>query len=266
MKLFEYQAKNILADYGIPVPNGRLALSAEEALEISQNIGQDVMIKAQILMGGRGKSGGIRLAKKSQEVEEIASEILEMSLHGFLVNKILVEELINVEREIYIAITIDREVRQPLLLASSLGGINVEDAIRRSPQSISRAYINPMFGVMDFQARDVAAGIDLPRDLWTSFTNLTQNLWLAFWNCDATLIEINPLVVSDNKQLIALDSKMNLDDNALFRHPDYAAMWHQDAVDPIEIEAHKLGLSYVRMDGNIGCLVNGLVLRWALWI
>ncbi len=257
MKLHEYQSKQIFAKYGVPIPKGRVAATANEAKHIAEELGSRVVIKSQVLVGGRGKAGGIRLAKNPQEAEEVAAQILHMEIKGLPVRKVLVDEAANIEKEIYLGITNDRAARRPVMMASSAGGVEIEEVARQTPEKIIRVHIDPLLGLRDYQARDVAAGIDLPREHWRTFGAISQGLWEAYTQCDATLAEINPLVITADNRLLAVDGKMLIDDNALFRHPDLAEMRDLDAEAPSEIEARKFGLSFIKLEGNIGCMVNG---------
>lgn len=257
MKLHEYQSKHIFAKYGIPIPKGRVASTAEEAKHIANELGKRVVIKSQVLVGGRGKAGGIRLAKNSDEIESIAAEILSMEIKGLPVRKVLVDEAANIDKEIYLGITNDRSARKPVMMASAAGGVEIEEVARKTPEKIIKVHIDPLLGLRDYQARDIAGSIDLPREHWRQFGQIANGLWQAYIGCDATLAEINPLVITSEKQLLALDGKMVLDDNALFRHPDLADMRDLDVEVQSEIEARKYGLSFIKLDGNIGCMVNG---------
>ncbi len=257
MKLHEYQSKQIFSKYGIPIPKGRIAVTAQEAEHIAEELGGRVVIKSQVLVGGRGKAGGIRLAKNPDEAEELAAQILAMEIKGLPVRKVLVDEAAQIEKEIYLGITNDRTARKPVMMSSSAGGVEIEEIARKEPQKIIKTHIDPLLGLGDYQARDIAAGIDLPREHWKSFGLIAHGLWKAYLDCDATLAEINPLVITSDNRLLALDGKMVLDDNALFRHPDLAEMRDLDAEAPSEIEARKYGLSFIKLDGNIGCMVNG---------
>ncbi len=257
MKLHEYQSKQIFARYGIPIPKGRVASTAEEAKHIAEELGKRVVIKSQVLVGGRGKAGGIRLAKSSDEAEDIAAEILSMEIKGLPVRKVLVDEAANIEKEIYLGITNDRSARKPVMMASAAGGVEIEEVARVTPEKIIKVHIDPLLGLRDYQARDIAGSIDLPREQWRLFGQIANGLWQAYIGCDATLAEINPLVITSENLLIALDGKMVLDDNALFRHSDLADMRDLDIEAQSEIEARKYGLSFIKLDGNIGCMVNG---------
>lgn len=257
MKLHEYQSKQIFARYGIPIPKGRVAATATEARAIAEELGSRVVIKSQVLVGGRGKAGGIRLAKTPHEAEEVAAQILGMEIKGLPVRKVLVDEAANIEKEIYLGITNDRSARRPVMMASAAGGVEIEEVARVTPEKIIKVHIHPLLGLRDYQARDIAAGIDLPREHWRTFGQIAMNLWKAYMDCDATLAEINPLVITGDNRLLALDGKMLIDDNALFRHVDLAEMRDLDAEVSSEVEARRYGLSFIKLDGNIGCMVNG---------
>ncbi len=258
MKLHEYQSKLIFARYGVPIPKGRVAGTAAEARQIAEELGGAVVVKSQVLVGGRGKAGGIRLAKSPKEAEEVATQILGMEIKGLPVRKVLVDEAANIGKEIYLGITNDRAARRPVIMASAAGGVDIEEVARTTPEKIIKVHIDPLLGIRDYQARDVAFGIDLPREHWKQFGDIAKGLWKAYMDCDATLAEINPLVITkDNKQLVAVDGKMLLDDNALFRHPDLAEMRDLDEEASAETEARKYGLSFIKLDGKIGCMVNG---------
>jgi succinyl-CoA synthetase beta subunit len=257
MKLHEYQSKQIFTRYGIPIPKGRVAATADEAKQIARELGSRVVIKSQVLVGGRGLAGGIRLAKSPDEAADLAGQILAMQIKGLPVRKVLVDEAANIELEIYLGITNDRAARRPVMMASSAGGVEIEEVARVSPEKIIRVHIDPLLGLRDYQARDIAAGIDLPREHWRLFGQIARGLWQAYMDCDATLAEINPLVITGENQLLAVDGKMLIDDNALFRQPNLAEMRDLDVEAPSEIEARRYGLSFIKLDGNIGCMVNG---------
>jgi len=257
MKLHEYQSKHIFSKFGIPIPRGQVASTADEAKQIARELGSRVVLKSQVLVGGRGKAGGIRLAKTIKEVVELAGQILAMEIKGLPVRKILVDEAANIESEIYLGITNDRVARKPVMMASSAGGVEIEEVAQETPEKIIKVHIDPLLGLRDYQARDIAAGIDLPRDHWKLFGQITHGLWKAYLDCDATLAEINPLVITSDNQLLAVDGKMLIDDNALFRQPALAEMRDLDVEAPTEIEARRFGLSFIKLDGNIGCMVNG---------
>ena len=263
MKLHEYQSKLIFARYGVPIPRGRVATTAAEAKQISEELGGKVVIKAQVLVGGRGKAGGIRLARTPKEAAEIATIILGMEIKGLPVRKVLVDEAASFAKEIYLGITNDRSARKPIMMASSAGGVDIEEVAALTPEKIARSHIDPLLGLRDYQSRDLAVNIDLPRELWRSFSEIAHGLWTAFQANDATLAEINPLVISADQRLVALDGKMVIDDNAIFRHGDLNEMRDLDVEDWAEVEARKYGLSYISLDGEIGCMVNGAGLAMA---
>jgi len=257
MKLHEYQSKTIFAKYGIPIPKGRVAATAVEAKHIAEELGGRVVVKSQVLVGGRGKAGGIKVAKSAAEAEQLAQQILAMEIKGLPVRKVLVDEAAAIEHEIYFAITNDRAAKKPVMIASGEGGIDIEEVAATTPEKIIKVHIDPLLGLRDYQARDIAASIDLPREHWREFSKIASGLWQAYLETDATLAEINPLVITKDKRLVALDGKMMIDDNAMFRHADLNEMRDIDEEAPAETEARKYGLSYIKLDGNIGCMVNG---------
>ncbi len=257
MKLHEYQSKAIFSKYGIPIPKGRIAATAVEAKHIAEELGGRVVIKSQVLVGGRGKAGGIKVAKSAAEAEQLAQQILTMEIKGLPVRKVLVDEAAAIEHEIYFSITNDRAAKKPVMIASAEGGVDIEEVAATTPEKIIKAHIDPLLGLRDYQSRDIAASIDLPREQWRDFSRIAAGLWQAYLETDATLAEINPLVITKDKRLVALDGKMMIDDNALFRHMDLNEMRDIDEEAPAETEARKYGLSYIKLDGNIGCMVNG---------
>ncbi|MFZ1041825.1 MAG: ADP-forming succinate--CoA ligase subunit beta [Anaerolineales bacterium] len=257
MKLHEYQSKQIFAKYGIPIPKGRVAATASEAKAIAEELGGRVVIKSQVLVGGRGKAGGVKLAKDPGEAEQLATQILAMEIKGLPVRKVLVDEAAAIESEIYFSITNDRAARKPVMIASAAGGMEIEEVAAKTPEKIIKLNIDPLLGLRDYQGRDIAASIDLPRDYWKDFGKIALGLWRVYTETDASLAEINPLVITKDKRMIALDGKMIIDDNAMFRHADLAEMRDLDEEAPAEVEARKYGLSYIKLDGNIGCMVNG---------
>lgn len=263
MKLHEYQSKQIFSKYGIPIPRGRVASTAGEARHIAEDLGGRVVIKSQVLVGGRGKAGGIRLAKSAKEAEDLATMLLGMDIKGLRVRKVLVDEAVGIVKEIYLGITNDRAARCPVMMASAAGGVDIEEVAAQTPEKIIKTQIHPLLGFRDYQARDMAVSMDLPREYWRSFAEITHGLWKAYQENDATLAEINPLVITSDQRLLALDGKMIVDDNALFRHPDINEMRDLSAEDPLEVEARKYGLSYINLDGNVGCMVNGAGLAMA---
>jgi len=257
MKLHEYISKRIFADYGIPIPEGKVAKSPREAKQIAEEIGGKSIVKSQVLVGGRGKAGGIRLAETPAEAQKHAQEILGMEIKGLPVRKVLIDRAVHIQDELYLGVTNDRAARKPVMMASAEGGVNIEEVAESSPEKIIQCHIDPVMGIQNYQARDLAAGIDLSRELWRSFGKITHGLWEVYVENDATLAEINPLVVTADQKLLAVDGKMVIDDNALFRHPDLEELRDLDLEADSEIEARKHGLSYIKLNGDIGCMVNG---------
>lgn len=257
MKLHEYISKRIFADYGIPIPEGKVAKSPREAKQIAEEIGGQSIVKSQVLVGGRGKAGGIRLAETPAEAQQHAQEILGMEIKGLPVRKVLIDRAVHIQDELYLGVTNDRAARKPVMMASAEGGVNIEEVAESSPEKIIQCHIDPVMGIQNYQARDLAAGIDLSRELWRSFGKITHGLWEVYMENDATLAEINPLVVTADQKLLAVDGKMVIDDNALFRHPDLEELRDLDLEADSEIEARQHGLSYIKLDGDIGCMVNG---------
>ncbi|GAP21038.1 ADP-forming succinate--CoA ligase subunit beta [Leptolinea tardivitalis] len=263
MRLHEYQSKQIFAKYAIPIPNGRVASSSGEARQIAEELGGKVVVKAQVLVRGRGKSGGIRLAKSAREAEELAAAILGMEIKGLPVRKVLVDETVDILKEFYLGITTDRSLRTPVMISSFAGDTNIEEVARMAPEKIIRIPIDPLLGLRDYQARDMAAAIDLPRELWKSFIEICHGIWNVYNDFDATMVEVNPLVITNEQHLLALDGKMFIDENSLFRHPEMTDYRDMDSEGSVDNEARKFGLSYIKLDGNIGCLVNGAGLAMA---
>jgi len=263
VKLHEFQSKRIFARYGIPIPEGDVATTPVEAGAIAARLGRPVVIKSQVLVGGRGKAGGIKLARDPAEAERIAGQILGMDIKGLTVKKVLVDEAARIQKEIYLGVVVDRATKRAVMMASAEGGVEIEEVARVSPEKIYKVGINPFLGLQPFQAREIAFGIGLDKDLVGSFAAIAQGLYKAFVGTDASLAEINPLVVTDEHKLLAVDGKIVLDDNGLFRHPDLEEMRDLDEEAPAETEARKHGLSYVKLDGNVGCMVNGAGLAMA---
>ncbi len=263
MKLHEYQCKKIFERYDVPIPKGRVANIASEAKQIAEEFGGRVVIKAQVLVGGRGKSGGIKLAKDPNEAEKFATDILGMEIKGLPVRKILVDEAVSIEQEIYLSIINDRSNNCPVVMASAAGGVDIEEVAQLSPEKIFKLRIDPLLGLQDFQAKDVAIGIDLPREYWKSFIKILHGLYQTFLDTDSTLTEINPLVITNDHRMVALDAKMIIDDNAIYRHPELIEFRDPDIEAHAEVEARKYGLSFIKLDGEIGCMVNGAGLAMA---
>jgi succinyl-CoA synthetase beta subunit len=271
MKIHEYQAKTILARYGVPVPRGEVAFTAEEAGEAARRIGGAiVVVKAQIHAGGRGKGGGVKLAKSADEAERIAGEMIGMTLvthqtgpEGRKVTRVLVEEGLQMTRELYLSLVLDRASGKPVMMASAAGGMDIEEVAAKTPGKIAKAYIEPGVGLVPFEARNLGFAIGLDAAQVNKAVRLMTALYDAFVATDASLVEINPLVTTASGELLALDAKMNFDDNALYRHPELKELRDLGEEDPLEIEASKFSLNYIRLDGNIGCMVNGAGLAMA---
>jgi succinyl-CoA synthetase beta subunit len=271
MKIHEYQAKAILAKYGVPVPRGEVAFNAVEAGEIARRLGGSVVVvKAQIHAGGRGKGGGIKLAKSAEEAESIGREMIGMTLvthqtgpEGRLVSRVLVEEGLQMERELYLSLLLDRAAGKPVMMASAAGGMDIEEVAAKTPEKIVRVHIDPGVGIMPFEARRIGFGIGLNATQVNAFVKLASALYSAYLATDASLVEINPLVVTKDGSLLALDAKMNFDDNAMYRHTDIRDLRDLSEEDPLEIDASKYSLNYIHLDGNIGCMVNGAGLAMA---
>ena len=270
MKIHEYQAKQILSKYDVPIPRGEVADNSSRAREIADKIGPRVVLKAQVHAGGRGKGGGIKLAKNPQEAEKIAREMIGMTLvtpqtgpEGKLVKRILVEEALDIARELYIGIVIDRAKEAPVVMASSEGGVEIEKVAAETPELIFKEYINPATGFLPFQARNLAFKLCLEGGTFKQGVKFLISLYKAFEATDASLAEINPLLITEQGNVLALDVKMNFDDNALLRHPDIKEMRDLDEEDPLEVEASSFNLNYIKLDGNVGCMVNGAGLAMA---
>ncbi len=270
MKIHEYQAKKLLSDFGVPVPRGEVAYTPAEAAQIAEKLGCAVVIKAQIHAGGRGKAGGIRLAQNPEQAEAIAKEMIGMRLktaqtgpEGREVRRVLVEETLDIERELYLGVTIDRSARRPVFIASAAGGVEIEQVAAESPELVLKEHIEPGLGLLPFQARKLAFGMSLAAELVGKAAQAMTALYQAFESTDASLAEINPFVVTKNGALYALDAKVNFDDNALYRHKELLELRDYSEEDPLEVKASRYGLSYIKLDGNIGCMVNGAGLAMA---
>lgn len=263
MKLHEYQSKLIFSRHSIPIPQGRLASTPGEAKQIADEIGLPVVLKAQVLTGGRGKAGGIRLVKTQEQVLTEASRILNSTIKDIPVRKLLVDKAAEIRQEIYLGIVNDRAKGQPVILACGDGGVDIEVIAQMSPERIITSSIDPLIGLRDYQVRELAVEIDLQREYWRDFHQIAMGLWQVFYSYDATLAEINPLVITKEGQLLAVDGKLSIDDNALFRQRDFLELRDLSVESPEEAEARKFDLSYVKLSGNIGCLVNGAGLAMA---
>ncbi len=271
MKIHEYQAKEILRQHGVPTPRGTVCFSVDEAIAAAQKLGGSVwVVKAQIHAGGRGKGGGVKVANSMQDVGMHAAKILGMKLathqtnvDGQLVRRLLIEEGVQIAKEYYVGMVIDRSKQSVVLMASSEGGMEIEAVAEHSPDKIHKVWINPSSGLTDAEANTVARLIGIPNAALAQARACLQGLYRAFMEKDAILVEINPLVLTVDQNLLALDAKINFDSNALFRHPEIVALRDLDEEDPAEVEASEFGLSYISLDGNIGCLVNGAGLAMA---
>ena len=263
MKLQEFQAKRIFGQYGIPVPEGDVASTPAEARAIAEKIGGPVVVKSQVLVGGRGKAGGIKLAKTPHEAEEVAGRILGMDIKGLTVKKVLVDPAADIQNEIYLGVILDRASRRVVVMASAAGGMDIEEVAATTPEKIITVAVDPCLGLREYQTRDIALKMDLPREQLAQFTKICQGLYECYMDIDASLAEINPLAALGDGTLKALDGKIVLDDSALFRHPDLAAMRDEDEETAEEKEARLNDLSYVQLDGEIGCMVNGAGLAMA---
>ena len=263
MKLHEYQSKRIFAEYGVPIPQGDVATTAEQARDIAKDLGGPVVIKSQVLVGGRGKAGGIKVAQDPNEAEARADQILGMDIKGLTVDKVLVDEAADIKEEIYLGIVVDRARQMPVIIASAEGGVEIEEVAKTNPDAIIRLPVDPQRGLADYQARNLAFDLGLRRAFINQFVGIVKGLYQAFINTDASLAEINPLVVTGQEKLLAVDGKIVLDDNALFRHPHLIELRDIQEEAPAEREARLAGLSYVKLDGEIGCMVNGAGLAMA---
>jgi succinyl-CoA synthetase beta subunit len=271
MNIHEYQAKEILRRYNVAVPRGKVAFTAEEAVAAAEELGSKIfVVKAQIHAGGRGKAGGVKIAKSVDEVRELASKMLGMKLvthqtgpEGKEVRRVLIEEGIDIARELYLGIVLDRAVSKLVFMASTEGGVEIEKIAAEKPEAILKEYVDPKIGLQPFQARKIAFGLGLEGDQVKNAVKFIASLYRAFTESDASLAEINPLVVTSDGKVLALDAKMNFDDSALFRHQDILEMRDLNEEDPLEVEASKNHLNYIKLDGNVGCMVNGAGLAMA---
>jgi succinyl-CoA synthetase beta subunit len=270
MKIHEYQAKKILAQHGVQIPRGEVTDDPSKALEIAEKVGPRVVVKAQVHAGGRGKGGGIKLAGNPQEAEKIAREMIGMTLvtpqtgpEGKLVRRILIEEALDIDRELYVGIVIDRAKEAPVVMASPEGGVEIEKVAAESPELIFKEYIHPGIGFLSFQARNLAFKLGLKGTTFKQGVQFIRDLYKAFEATDASLAEINPLLITKQGAVLALDAKMNFDDNALPRHSDIQEMRDLDEEELLEAEASKFNLNYIKLDGNVGCMVNGAGLAMA---
>jgi succinyl-CoA synthetase beta subunit len=271
MKIHEYQAKEIFRRFGVPTPRGEMVTTAEDARKVAQKLGVPVVVvKAQIHAGGRGKGGGVKLARSVDEAGQLASKILGMTLvtpqtgpQGRIVRRLLVEEGLDIKRELYLSILVDRAVEAPVIMASAAGGMEIEEVAKENPAAILREVVRPATGLQPYIARKLAFGLGFSAEQAQALGPFLQSLYRAFMETDAALVEINPLVVTGDGRLIALDAKMTFDDNALYRHKDLAELRDLDEEDPLEVEASNYKLNYIKLDGTVGCMVNGAGLAMA---
>ncbi len=271
MKIHEYQAKEILKKFNVEVPKGKVAFTPEEAVEAAKEIGGELwVVKAQIHAGGRGKGGGVKLARSLDEVYEISKQMIGMRLvthqtgpEGKIVQRVLVEEGMNIEKELYVGITLDRSTSKNVVMVSTEGGVEIEKVAAETPEKILKEYVEPSIGLQQFQARKLAFGLGLEGDKFKNAVKFLMGLYKAYEETDASLAEINPLVVTKEGRVLALDAKMNFDDNALYRHPEIVELRDLNEEEPLEIEASKYNLNYIKLDGNVGCMVNGAGLAMA---
>ncbi len=270
MKVHEYQAKQILARYGVAIPRGKVATTPAEAKAAAAELGGQVVVKAQVHAGGRGKAGGVKLAAGPDEAVKVAGQILGMKLvskqtgpAGKIVHKVLVEEALGISRELYLGVVLDRSAGLPVMMASKFGGMEIEEVAAEHPEAILKEHFSPLAGLQAFQARKLGFALDLAGDTLKKFVKLVTALARAYNEADATLAEINPLLITSAGDVLALDAKMNFDDNAIARHPEIAAMRDLDEEEPLEVEASKFDLNYIKLDGTIGCMVNGAGLAMA---
>lgn len=257
MKVHEYQAKQIFEKAGIPVPPGNIATTPTEAFEIAEKLNKPVMIKAQVHVGGRGKAGGVKYAENAEAAKVLAQKILGMDIKGLTVKKVLVTEAVEIISEAYIGIILDRTTQKPVIMVSSAGGVDIEEVAAKTPEKIHKLYVDPVVGLREYQARNLAYKLFRETSQVRKTSDIIMKLYDIFWQVDASLVEINPLISTPGGEVLAIDAKLNVDDNGLFRHKNIAAMRDLDAEDQAEIKAREADLSYVKLEGNIGCIVNG---------
>ncbi len=263
MKMHEYQTRDVLAQYGVPFPLGRVAYTPDQVRAIARGAGRSVVVKAQILSGGRGKAGGVKLARTPDEAADYARSMLGAELRGRRVQKVLVCEALPVSREFYLGAVLDRAVKGVTIMASAMGGVDIEEVARTSPEAIVKVSADPLLGLVDSQTRELTAAVDLTGEQAKAFREITKALYKVFVECDCTMLEINPLALTESGEVVALDSKMEIDDNALYRQPTLAALRDTSEEEPSELEAQRVGVTYVKLDGNVGCIVNGAGLAMA---
>ncbi len=263
MKIHEYQAKEIFAQAGLPVPMGRMATTVQEAVDIAEELNRPVMVKAQVHVGGRGKAGGVKYAENVEAAKIWATRILGMNIKGLTVKKILVTEAVEITSELYIGIILDRSTKKPVIMVSAAGGVDIEEVAAKTPEKIHKLEVDPRIGLRAFEARGLAFKLFRDISLVHQVTGIIMKLYGIFWMNDASLVEINPLITTPINKVIAIDAKINIDDNGLFRHREIEAMRDPDAEEVSEVEAREAGLSFIKLEGNIGCIVNGAGLAMA---
>ncbi|MFZ5980484.1 MAG: ADP-forming succinate--CoA ligase subunit beta [Candidatus Zixiibacteriota bacterium] len=263
MKVHEYQAKQIFEKYGIPVPPGDVATTATEAFEIAARLNKPVMVKSQVHVGGRGKAGGVKYAENAEAAKVLAQKIIGMDIKGLTVKKVLVTEAVDIISESYVGIILDRATQRPVIMVSAAGGVDIEEVAAKTPEKIHKLYVDPVVGLKEYQARNLAYKLYREIGQVRQAANIIMKLYDIFWKVDASLVEINPLITTPGSEVLAIDAKLNIDDNGLFRHKDIEAMRDVDAENPAEVKAREADLSYVKLDGNIGCIVNGAGLAMA---
>ncbi len=257
MKLHEYQSKFLFRDYGIPIPEGKVATTPEEAYAIAQELGGVVVVKSQVLVGGRGKAGGVKVAKNADEAKVYAEQILGMDIKGLTVEKVLIDPGADIKQEIYLAITNDRSVGKPLIMTTMEGGMDIEELNRERPDAITREHVDPIMGLQGYQMTYIASAMGMPREHWRQFGKILTGLYQCYIKSDAELTEINPLVITGEGNLLAVDGKVIIDDNALYRQPNLVEDRDTSDEPKSEREAREAGLTYIKLDGQIGCMVNG---------
>lgn len=270
MKIHEYQAKELFRKFNIPVPDGSVAFTIDEAIEVAKNLSMPIVVKAQIHAGGRGKGGGVKVAFSRVELERHADAILDMTLvthqtgpQGKLVQKLLIEQGINIHKELYLSVIPDRATATIVIMASTAGGMDIEEVAEKTPEKIIKCHVDPLLGVQPFHIRELAYGLDMPRNCMKDFASLIKNIYRLFIDCDCSLVEINPLVITEEEELMAADAKVDVDGNALYRHKDILEYRDTTEEDPKELKASEHNLNYINLDGNIGNIVNGAGLAMA---
>src|SRR5512140_59434 len=263
MKVHEYQAKQLFAEAGIPVPLGEVATTPVEAFSIAERLNKPVMVKAQVHVGGRGKAGGVKFAENAEAARVLAQKILGMEIKGLIVKKVLVTVAEEILSEAYVGIILDRVTKRPVIMVSAAGGVDIEEVAAKTPEKIHKLYVDPVRGLCAYEARNLAYKLYRDINQVRQAAAIISKLYNLYWKYDASLVEINPLITTTGGQVIALDAKLNVDDNGLFRQPKVAAMRDLDAEDPAEVKAREADLSFVKLEGNIGCIVNGAGLAMA---